>query len=565
MGLEEEDEDMDEIDRYSIISKEMTVKDRQETLNEIHPFGIRLWKAALYKKTRGIDRVTEEALHSDPFENQNNYANLGNLLWFSLFGWWMSIVYVILGVSLYLAGAKKYSELLINIAGYVLWPFGKYVEKSVVSSLEEHQSLLRNSMASLEEDLDNRWEGQSTYAYDEKKAFIPFVLKHIAMFNMNGLLYYLLLVFVIIPIHFFVAVICWFSIFAVPMARLNAVLIQYLFYFPLMIRAKPIGVPVNGEAVLCSNKAVGLQYYKYTYDGVNIILLNLLVFVFFALIDGYFIAPHHETGIGHPIAVFVLCILSIIPLAYYIGMAVSSIGAQSSLGMAAVINATFGSIVEIILYALALKQKKSTLVEGAIVGSFLGTLLLLPGLSMIAGGINRKHQRFNSRSTGVSSSMLIFSMIGAFTPTLFYSIYGKVDIKCADKEHGTSCSRVPTDISNDSFFNENMKPLMYICAAILPTMYCIGLWFTLRTHVSHIYNDKRRQSQFTSDILSHDDLLEDKHPAELHEEHTFSTPAENHGGHDAPNWSKAKSVVILLVSTVLFSLLAGKKLVFKLM
>ncbi len=38
--------------------------------------------------------------------------------------------------------------------------------------------------------------------------------------------------------------------------------------------------------------------------------------------------------------------------------------------MGAVINATFGSIIEIILYAIALTQNKGHLVEGSIVGSF---------------------------------------------------------------------------------------------------------------------------------------------------------------------------------------------------
>ena len=31
-----------------------TLKDRQQTINETHPFGIRIWKPALYKKNRSV-------------------------------------------------------------------------------------------------------------------------------------------------------------------------------------------------------------------------------------------------------------------------------------------------------------------------------------------------------------------------------------------------------------------------------------------------------------------------------------------------------------------------------
>ena len=117
---------------------------------------------------------------------------------------------------------------------------------------------------------------------------------------------------------------------------------------------------------------------------------------------------------------------SVLPLSYFIGMAVASISAQSSIGMGAVINATFGSIVEIILYAIALTQNKARLVEGSLVGSILAGVLLMPGLSMCSGATRRKEQRFNARSAGVTSTMLIMAIIGILTPTMFYQIYGTV-------------------------------------------------------------------------------------------------------------------------------------------
>jgi uncharacterized membrane protein YccF (DUF307 family) len=115
-------------------------------MNQTHLFGIRLWKPALYKKTRGkscfyqicllttvysgIDRETDEALHSQPFMSLGLFLYPGNLLWVVFFGWWMALIYVIVGsIMILLYAPRMYANLMFNMAGYILWPFGKYVEK----------------------------------------------------------------------------------------------------------------------------------------------------------------------------------------------------------------------------------------------------------------------------------------------------------------------------------------------------------------------------------------------------------------------------------------------------
>ena len=165
----------------------------------------------------------------------------------------------------------------------------------------------------------------------------------------------------------------------------------------------------------------------------------VLPIVFFVLLDGFVLLPivermmkegKHVPAIlalltSRPL-IFLLSLASVIPLSYFIGMAVASISAQSSIGMGAVINATFGSIIEIILYAIALTQGKGHLVEGSIVGSLLAGVLLMPGMSMCSGAIRRKEQKFNAKSAGVTSMLLIMAFIGTLTPTLFYQTYGSV-------------------------------------------------------------------------------------------------------------------------------------------
>lgn len=167
--------------------------------------------------------------------------------------------------------------------------------------------------------------------------------------------------------------------------------------------------------------------------------INLIPVIFLVILDGMILLPwvEHRQGAGKHVPafiaflasralIFILCLASVIPLSYFIGMAVASISAQSSIGMGAVINATFGSIIEILLYSIALKEGKGRLVEGSIVGSLLAGVLLMPGMSMCGGAVRRKEQKFNAKSAGVTSMMLMMAFIGTLTPTLFYQTYGTV-------------------------------------------------------------------------------------------------------------------------------------------
>ena len=52
--------------------------------------------------------------------------------------------------------------------------------------------------------------------------------------------------------------------------------------------------------------------------------------------------------------------------------------------------------------------------------------MFLPGLAMIFGGFKIKEQRFNARAQGVSSTLLLMSVIVCMTPTAFYRVYGPV-------------------------------------------------------------------------------------------------------------------------------------------
>jgi len=61
---------------------------------------LRLWKPALYKKKRSIDRNTYFALHDDPSISltlAELYLFPGNIIWSLIFGWWMALIYIVVG------------------------------------------------------------------------------------------------------------------------------------------------------------------------------------------------------------------------------------------------------------------------------------------------------------------------------------------------------------------------------------------------------------------------------------------------------------------------------------
>ena len=357
--------------------------------------------------------------------------------------------------------------------------------------------------------------------------------------RLGRIVYWPLFFLVIAPAMICVCIICWGCVITIPMAKLNWALLKLLFMRPLEINFRPAPkvaflnpseaenhvsldtedtphvaespsgytiraarltagqvAPTAGPTstvLLCTYRAIGLQYYKYTIGGVNIMFINLLPLVFFTIFDGMVLLPmverkheHHQHVSGFlnlvtsQALIFTLGLASVIPLSYFIGMAVASISAQSSIGMGAVINATFGSIIEIILYSIALTQGKGQLVEGSLVGSILAGVLLMPGASMCSGAFKRKEQKFNAKSAGVTSTMLIMAIIGTLTPTMFYQTYGSFELHCegCPKDKGgivhpqdawkcNTCYYEHPDPATDDFYQDQVKTLMYLCAAIL--------------------------------------------------------------------------------------------------
>ncbi|KAL0569701.1 hypothetical protein V5O48_012261 [Marasmius crinis-equi] len=653
----DDQEDSDERDDESPTPEErddedpITLRDRQSLINVEHPFGLPIWKPALYKKSRSITRSADQALHSIPSAQAERHLLPGNLFWVVVFGWWLSIVCFIISGLLYVIpqGGKQYSQVVFGLGWYLAWPFGKYVE-GLSDHLEGEESFNEHERDSTGSDAhtvrgNNEDESGTVRAASQPEGSRPIhsvtfdpseagertalltpsraapaksygvhhqsteaassssstvgVKETAASTILGKVCFWLALICVIAPLMLVVCLVCWGLVITIPMARLNWALMKHLFEQPDSIRfcAAPPAVVVStvtdepasdatdstavgstftvkhrrltegqvapgssGTAVLlCIYRAVGWKYYKYTIGGVNIMFINLLAVVFFVIFDWAVFLPwleeleeHHKPVpallaiVASQGLIFFLGLLSVIPLSYFIGMAVASISAQSSIGMGAVINATFGSIIEILLYALMLTQGKGHLVEGSIIGSILAGVLLMPGLSMISSAFRRKEQKFNAKSAGVTSLMLIMAIIGVLAPTLFYQTYGNFQLVCkgCPSSPGLGKANKPwvcdqcyykhPDPVDDPFYQSTVKSFMYFSAFILLFSYLIGLWFSLRTHASQIWqNPQHLLNPMDLPIHARQSVYQKLVPQSVHSAgHRLGRKASNIGGND---------------------------------
>lgn len=164
-------------------------------------------------------------------------------------------------------------------------------------------------------------------------------------------------------------------------------------------------------------------------------------------------------------------------------------------------------------------------------------------------------------------------------------------------------------LTTGPFYRDILQPFSYLCSTLLFISYVIGLWFTLRTHaaliwqaptVSHatpitithapeiptplpIYDpqnleapsvvppgqqsgsmDMRAKTSLKRTAPKKQVTLATVDPVPISLPPPASTqligqevaPDTESGGHDAPNWSRTKSTVILLGATVLYAIIA---------
>jgi Ca2+:H+ antiporter len=189
----------------------------------------------------------------------------------------------------------------------------------------------------------------------------------------------------------------------------------------------------------------------------SFIIYFLLVFVPISVILDLVHADH--------IIIFIIAVIALIPLAKLIGDSTEHLSTHYGSTLGSLLNVTFGNAAEIIIAVVAINAGLIDLVKASITGAILGNIMLIFGLSMIAGGIRKKEQLFSRENAGLQSTMIFLAIIGLAIPTVLSSTILK-----------------PAEIENQL----KIQFLSDALASLLLSVYIAGIVFTFFTH-KHLF------------------------------------------------------------------------------
>ena len=166
------------------------------------------------------------------------------------------------------------------------------------------------------------------------------------------------------------------------------------------------------------------------------------------------------------------------PLAFLMGRATEEIALRTSESVGGLLNATFGNAAEMIIAIFAIiaasnadlatpegiltQSTMINLVQASLIGSILGNLLLIMGLSFVWGGLHHSEQTFSTNASRSNGSLLLLSMLVLIVPSVYsYSVEGERGI-------------------------DGLSNLSHIASLILISIYFLFLLFQLKTHV-HLF------------------------------------------------------------------------------
>jgi Ca2+:H+ antiporter len=195
---------------------------------------------------------------------------------------------------------------------------------------------------------------------------------------------------------------------------------------------------------------------------------------------------------SEPLLVFIFAAIGLIPLAKLIGQSTEHLASHYGPTVASLLNVTFGNAAEIIIGIAAISAGLLNLVKASIIGSIVGNILLVFGMSLITGGLKHKEQFFNKENTGYQSSMLFLAIIGLAVPTIL--------------------ATTVTEVRHQGI----IQMISDVLAFVLLGVYIASIIFTFVTH-KHLFstssrereerNDDRIRNQGSQDLRDRDNDL----------------------------------------------------------
>jgi Ca2+:H+ antiporter len=415
---------------------------------EPHFFGIRPTPARSSVPEPEIDVVSRATT--------THFFSPANFLWCILVGSWVSLLYAITGILFCLTiYGFRHGIYCFKMASFIIFPFGRYASRGDAPRGPENFF--------------------TTFLWI---LFSP-------VYGLATLLGMAL---------------SWELVYYIPMAKFLWQMLKLGFDGPTCIDVLKLENqnPQRGSRpVLLTYASGSTVYLRYTVLGFEVPYLNFFPFVVLAGLSGFVVPP--ENPLYQPMFGALMGILGAVPCAYIIGICVDELSHQLGLVLGAILNSIFLTIVELILFYFSLEQGLADVVRSAVTGAFLINLLIIPGCGMLAAGLKWHELTLNKRSQSISGTFLLLSVSGVLFPSIFYHAHATTSQRC------DSCSMVPVenanlsvldctgcqvheykDISDDPVYQKYAGPLMTFMSAVMPLIYVLGVYFSLRSH-KHIY------------------------------------------------------------------------------
>lgn len=164
---------------------------------------------------------------------------------------------------------------------------------------------------------------------------------------------------------------------------------------------------------------------------------------------------------------FVSCCIAIVPLAGQMGLATETLARRLGSHWGGLLNATFGNATELIIGFFALHAGLIELVRASIIGSIIGNILLVMGLSIFIGGMRYKMQYFTQDLAETHSINLTLASISLTIPAVFATAFHRPLLSTADP----------------------IEHLSIGVACLILLLYIASLVFSLKTHESLFQGD----------------------------------------------------------------------------
>jgi Ca2+:H+ antiporter len=200
-----------------------------------------------------------------------------------------------------------------------------------------------------------------------------------------------------------------------------------------------------------------------------------------------------------PLLVFIFSGLAMIPLAGLMGEATEALAVHTGPRLGGLLNATLGNAAELIITIMAIREgilnpaineHMLELVRASLTGSIVGNILLVLGLSVLVGGLRHGTQKFDRSHAGTNATMLMLAVAALIIPSIFsHSI----------------------EVAN----HDAVEYLSLGVAGVMMVLYVLALIYQLRRSGDHTLDD----GEYAAAKL------------------------------EAPHWSVAKSLTVLLIAT----------------